>query len=277
MTADALPCQRDHVAYLARRGAHWILTVKGNQPSLHQQLAGLPWRLVPDADRHTTGGHGRREIRTLKILSVSTGIDFPHAAQAIQIRRRRRRLDEPERCTTETLYAITDLLTHQAKPIQPADWIRGHWTIENKVHWVRDVTYDEDRSQIHTGTDPQVMATLRNAAIGALASPAPPTSPPPTATTPATPTDYWPYSASPNDFAGALGPAPTFAPPMDRMSMRIEPMKNPKKCHSRVSESSHVSLSAMRDAPPATANHPVAFRVRPMNSVRCAGVNKATT
>jgi predicted transposase YbfD/YdcC len=166
ITADALHCQRDHAAYLAQRGAHWILTVKGNQPNLHQQLAGLPWWLVPDADRDTARGHGRREIHTLKILSVSTGIDFPHAAQAMQIRRRRRRLDQPKRFTTETVYAITDLLAHQAKPTQLAHGIRGHWSIENRVHWVRDVTYDEDRSQIRTGS--QVMATLRNAAIGAL-------------------------------------------------------------------------------------------------------------
>jgi predicted transposase YbfD/YdcC len=168
ITADALHCQRDHVAYLASRGAHWILTAKGNQPILHQQLADLLWRQVPDADRDTTRGHGRREIRTLKILSVSAGIEFPHAAQAIQIRRRRRRLDEPRRFTTETVYAITDLQAHQAEPWQLADWIRGHWSIENKTHWVRDVTYDEDRSQIRTGTGPQVMATIRNAAIGAL-------------------------------------------------------------------------------------------------------------
>src|SRR6266540_3412176 len=168
ITADALHCQRDHVAYLARRGAHWILTVKGNQPSLHQQLASLPWQLVPTADRDTTRGHGRREIRTLKILSVATGIDFPGAAQALQIQRRRRRLDEPRRLTTETVYAITDLQAHQAKPMHLADWIRGHWSIENKTHWVRDVTYDEDRSQIRTGTGPHVMATIRDAAIGAL-------------------------------------------------------------------------------------------------------------
>ncbi|BCB73636.1 hypothetical protein Pflav_000460 [Phytohabitans flavus] len=57
---------------------------------------------------------------------------------------------------------------HQAKPAQLAAWIRGHWSIENKIHWVRDVTYDEDRSQIRIGTGPQVMAALRNAAIGAL-------------------------------------------------------------------------------------------------------------
>ncbi|SIN14382.1 DDE_Tnp_1-associated [Micromonospora cremea] len=168
VTADALHCQRDHVAYLAERGAHWILTVKGNQPSLHAQLARLPWRAVPDAARDSDRGHGRREIRTLKILSISTGIDFPNAAQALQIRRRRRRLDQPKRFTTETVYAITDLLVHQAKPAQLATWLRGHWSIENKVHWVRDVTYDEDRSQIRTGTGPQVMAALRNAAIGAL-------------------------------------------------------------------------------------------------------------
>ncbi|GAB7040391.1 MULTISPECIES: ISAs1 family transposase [Catenuloplanes] len=134
---------------------------------MHKQLTRLPWKAVPDADRDDDRGHGRREIRTLKILTVSTGIDFPHAAQALQIRRRRR-LDEPKRFTTETVYAITDLHVHQAKPAQLAAWIRGHWSIENKIHWVRDVTYDEDRSQIRTGTGQQVMAALRNAAIGAL-------------------------------------------------------------------------------------------------------------
>jgi predicted transposase YbfD/YdcC len=168
VTADALHCQREHVAYLADRGAHWIITVKGNQPTLHAQLAALPWRAVPDGHRDTDRGHGRREIRTIKVLTLAGGIDFPHAAQAIQIRRRRRRIDQPKRWTTETVYAITDLLVHQAHPDHLAGWIRSHWSIENKVHWVRDVTYDEDRSQIRTGTGPQVMATLRNAAIGAL-------------------------------------------------------------------------------------------------------------
>ena len=57
---------------------------------------------------------------------------------------------------------------HQARPAQLAAWIRRHRYIENHIHWVRDVTYDEDRSQIRTGTGPQVMAALRNAAIGAL-------------------------------------------------------------------------------------------------------------
>jgi predicted transposase YbfD/YdcC len=168
ITADALRCQREHVTYLAERGAHWILTVKGNQLHLHAQLAALPWRAVPDATRDTTSGHGRREIRTLKVLTISTGIDFPHAAQALQIRRRRRRIDQPKRFTTETVYAITDLRVHKARPAQLAAWIRGHWAIENKIPRVRDVTYDEDRSQVRTGTGPEVMAAMRNSVIGAL-------------------------------------------------------------------------------------------------------------
>jgi predicted transposase YbfD/YdcC len=168
ITVDALHCQRDHATYLHQRGADWILTVKANQPSLHAQLAGLPWPAVPDATRDTDRGHGRREIRTLKILTVAAGIGFPHAAQALQIRRRRHRLDQPRRFTTETVYAITSLHVYQATPAQLAGWIRRHWHIENKIHYVRDVTYDEDRSQIRTGTGPEVMAALRNAAIGAL-------------------------------------------------------------------------------------------------------------
>jgi hypothetical protein len=63
------------------------------------------------------------------------------------------------------VYAITDLPPHQARPDQLAAWIRGHWQIENGLHWVRDVTFAEDLSQIRTGNAPQVMAALRNLAI----------------------------------------------------------------------------------------------------------------
>jgi hypothetical protein len=192
--ADALHCQCDHVAYLAARRAHWILTIKGNQPSLRQLLAGLPWWLVPDADRDITGGHGRREIRTLKILSVSTVIDFPNAVQALQIRRRSR-LHEPRRFTTETVYAITDLQVHQAKPTQLADWIRGRWSIENKIHWsaTSPTTKTGPKSAPATArTSWPPSATPPSAPCD---SPGSPTSPPPDAITPATPTAHWRYSA----------------------------------------------------------------------------------
>jgi hypothetical protein len=56
----------------------------------------------------------------------------------------------------------------QASPARLADLIRGHWTIENGLHYVRHVTLAEDASQVRAGTAPQVMACLRNLAIGAL-------------------------------------------------------------------------------------------------------------
>lgn len=169
VTADALHTQREHVTALHARGAHWVLTVKGNQPRLRRQLAGLPWREVAEGHRSAETGHGRREIRVLKVLTIAAGIEFPHARQAVQVIRRTRpvsaRTGRKGRWRTETVYAITDLGPHQARPDELASWIRGHWQIENGLHWVRDVTYAEDLSQIRTGAGPQVMASLRNLAI----------------------------------------------------------------------------------------------------------------
>lgn len=76
-TADALHTQREHVTDLYARGAHWVLTVKGNQPRLRRQLAELPWREVSEGHRSVETGHGRREIRVLKVVTIAAGIAFP--------------------------------------------------------------------------------------------------------------------------------------------------------------------------------------------------------
>ena len=208
ITADAMHAQRAHAEYLAgQRGAHYLLTVKRNQPGLHAQLAGLPWRQVPAADNRADAGHGRAERRTLKVTAVAAGLAFPHAAQAIQIVRRRRPLREnSKKWSTETVYAVTSLTVTQASPAQLAGILRGHWSIEDRLHWVRDVTYDEDRSQVRTRNGPRVMASLRNLAITILRltgrnqhrrRPAPPRTPALQATT----NDH---AVLANDFAGAL-------------------------------------------------------------------------
>jgi predicted transposase YbfD/YdcC len=168
VTADAMHCQKDHADYLVlQRGAHYILTVKGNQPALHHQLRTLPWKEVPVGHTSTSRGHGRVEKRALKVVTISAGILFPHAVQALQITRKTRRLND-KKWRTEVVYAITSLTATQATNAQLAAWIRGHWCIENRLHWVRDVTFDEDRSQIRTANGPRVMATLRNLAISLL-------------------------------------------------------------------------------------------------------------
>ncbi len=167
VTADALHAQKSHAHYLVeKRSAHYLLTVKNNQPTLRAQLAALPWIDVPSFITREKG-HGRTEERTHKVVTVTAGISFPHAQQVLQITRRSRRPGK-KKWATETVYALTDLPARQAGPHQLAAWIRGHWHIENKLHWVRDVTYQEDDSQIRTGHGPQVMASLRNLAITIL-------------------------------------------------------------------------------------------------------------
>ena len=167
VTADALHCQRETAESIIAGGGHYILTVKANQPSLRRQLKSLPWKQIPILHSGTERGHGRTEKRSLKATEIAAGIRFPHAVQVLQLTR-----TVTDRKTgkqhTEVVYAITSLSVADATALQVADWLRGHWHIEDRLHWVRDVTYDEDRSQIRTGSGPHVMATLRNTAIGLL-------------------------------------------------------------------------------------------------------------
>jgi predicted transposase YbfD/YdcC len=165
VTADALHTQRAHVDYLHRRHAHWVFTVKGNQPTLLTQLRNLPWQDIPAV--HVTVGkaHGRVEHRQVKLTAVTAGIGFPRARLAAQITRTRRRTGTTGKPGREVAYIITDLDYRNVTAAQLADLVRGHWTIENRLHWVRDVTLGEDLSQIRTGSGPQVMAGLRNLAV----------------------------------------------------------------------------------------------------------------
>lgn len=167
ITADALHCQRDTAEYITGRGAHYILTVKDNQPTLRKKLKSLPWKQIPVLDRKTEHGHGRTTTRTLKAAEIAEGIGFPGAVQVLQLTRTATD-DKTGKKHTEVVYAVTSLSVADAKPAQIAAWLRGHWAIENRLHWVRDVTYSEDHSQIRTEGGPQVMATLRNTGISIL-------------------------------------------------------------------------------------------------------------
>jgi len=168
ITADALHAQREHAEYLHKRGAHYVLSVKGNQPGLRKQLASLPWSDVPDGFTETDNTHGRRVRRTYKVVTIPAGILFPHAAQAVRIVRTRKRKHSTKKATRETVYAVTSLTAEQAQPAELAAYIRGHWRVENKLHWVRDVSMGEDLSRVRTGGGPRMMASLRNLALSIL-------------------------------------------------------------------------------------------------------------
>jgi predicted transposase YbfD/YdcC len=166
VTADALHTHPDAAEFLvAGKQAHYLFTVKANQPTLLARCQRLPWHRVPVLDTTRDQAHGRIEQRTLKAVTVGH-FGFPHTAQVLQVTRKTRAL-RTRRWRTMTVYAVTSLAFAQARPAQLADLIRGHWAIE-AVHHVRDVTFAEDTSQVRTGAGPSVMACLRNLVIGVL-------------------------------------------------------------------------------------------------------------
>lgn len=167
VTADALHTQRSHAHYLHRHGGHYVFTVKRNQPSLHERLAALPWAQVPIGHVSLERGHGRTEHRTVQLISaVHPRLGFPHARLAARIVRTRTTSAGVR--TREVVYAISDLSAEQADAARIGELVRGHWVIENQLHWIRDVTLGEDAHQLRTGTAPQAMATLRNTALALL-------------------------------------------------------------------------------------------------------------
>ncbi|MBL8932361.1 MAG: ISAs1 family transposase [Kineosporiaceae bacterium] len=164
ITVDAMHTQTDTATAIVAAGGDYVFTVKGNQPTLYAQLKALPWKDVP-SHSHVQKGHGRRAHRAIKVLTAPAWIAFAGATQVAQIRRTVTRKGKK---TVEVVYVITSADHIAAPPPVLAAWVQSHWGIENRSHWVRDVTFDEDRSQIRTGNAPHVMACLRNTAISLL-------------------------------------------------------------------------------------------------------------
>lgn len=164
VTLDAMHTQADTATVITGAGGDYLFTVKANMPTLHQKLKKLPWKDVPAYTAATTD-RGRRVTRTIKVADVPDWIEFPDAAQVAQLRRT---VTGKGPKTVEVVYLITSANHKDAPPQRLATWAQGHWGIENRLHWVRDVTFDEDASQVRTGQAPRVMASCRNFAIGIL-------------------------------------------------------------------------------------------------------------
>lgn len=176
LTGDALFCQRTLCQQVRAAGGDDLLLVKENQPALYQDIqllfdppAGIAWR--PLTDRRTTRtidtGHGRRpEIRELTASTDLTAyLQWPGVAQVFRIKRTWRVHGQPKRARH---YGITSLSPERSAPDRLLARKRGHWAIEHRLHWRKDVTFGEDASLIHAGQGPTVMALLRDAAISLL-------------------------------------------------------------------------------------------------------------
>jgi predicted transposase YbfD/YdcC len=171
-TMDALLTQRRLAEQIDAQGGYYLMVVKRNQRRLYEDLAlffELPGIAADqeqaDSVRTVSKGHGRLETRTLECSTAGADyLDWPGIGQIVR-RRCERLVIKSGKCSVEVSYGLTNLKPDEAGAAQLEALWRGHWTIENRKHYVRDVTLGEDRGQAHRGNTPQALASLRNALI----------------------------------------------------------------------------------------------------------------
>jgi predicted transposase YbfD/YdcC len=168
VTADAMHTQKNAARLVVGKKGHYIFGVKENQPKLWNAAVDAGDGIDLDHPEHETcdRAHGRIDRHRVWSAPVPSTITFPHARTFIIVERESSTLDDV-RVSIETRFYVTDLTEADACVEHLLRLVRGHWAIES-LHWVRDNTFDEDRSQVRTGTLPRVLATLRNLAIGII-------------------------------------------------------------------------------------------------------------
>lgn len=179
-TFDAGLSHRALAQQIIDQQGHYLMLIKRNHRDLYEHLrvwfdppSSLAWLPcdgpIPIRQAQTVDkGHGRVEVRTLlSRADIAPTLPWPHAAQALRRTCHRRDL-KTGKVSVETTYGVTSLTAAEATPQQVEHLWRAHWTIENRSHYVRDVTLAEDKGQVHVGHAPEVLASLRNALLALL-------------------------------------------------------------------------------------------------------------
>jgi predicted transposase YbfD/YdcC len=168
LTLDALHTMKKTARLITGPlNAHYTLMLKGNQPlalqAAQRLLSGTDTEFVNSTGVDEDRGHGRTERRTLRVAACDDTV-FPGARQVFRLRRDTGGLDGV-RTSKEIIYGIVSLSAEEAGPQHLNAYARGHWTVENRLHWTRDVTFHEDDSQLRTGTAPRAAASFRNLSL----------------------------------------------------------------------------------------------------------------
>jgi predicted transposase YbfD/YdcC len=175
VTGDARYCQRTLCAQIRQAKGHYLFVIKLNQPELLEEVTLL--FAQPPPGEHFTTAHSRRtqrerhEVRTLTasaaLADYLTEVGWAGAQQVLRLESRvtHRRGVRAGQATRLVRYFLTSLGA-QVPARQLLRLIREHWHIENRLHYVRDVTLGEDASQVRSGAAPEVLAALRNAVLG---------------------------------------------------------------------------------------------------------------
>jgi predicted transposase YbfD/YdcC len=179
VVGDALHTQRALSIQIVQQGGDYLWVVKGNQPETQEAIAHLfepqvcPPATSPiptDFQTITTYsyGHGRQERRTLTTSAMLKDyLDWPHLEQVFKLDYRAVDPNTGE-IHQETVYGLTSLSPEQADPARLLDLKRGYWGIENKLHYRRDVSLNEDRCRLKTGHAPRTMAIINNLALALI-------------------------------------------------------------------------------------------------------------
>ncbi len=167
-TADALHTQKDFMRCVDALGGKTVLTVKNNHPTLYADLSTYFADLHASFEQCSTLDlhRGRIEKRSIRVSTEMNSYlaDWPLIEQVAELTRTVT-VRKTGKTSQEVVYLITALTPQEADPHRLLELVRGHWGIENSSHYVRDVTFQEDRSQLRSGQAPQIMAALRNLAI----------------------------------------------------------------------------------------------------------------
>ena len=169
ITTDALLTPRTLAAYLLEHDAHYVFTVKDNQPTLLADIRLIfEGRAQPDFRESLTLAHGRIEQRAIWTTTrLNAYLNFPGVGQAFVIERHTV-AKKTGKTSTETVYGLTDHPPDRADAAATLACNRGHWTIENSCHDILDWNWDEDRCTLRTGHGPPNLTALRRFAIGAI-------------------------------------------------------------------------------------------------------------
>jgi predicted transposase YbfD/YdcC len=168
VTVDAAHTQFKTAISLRKRGIDYVMNVKMNQPKLFKTLFATCIVLMQETDGHMVEERSHGRIKRWTVWTTSAeGIRFPFARTIAVIRRDEFDLDGTP-LTKEFAYVITSLHKDRAAPAAIHTYVRQHWGIENRVHYVRDTTWREDACQTHVGNGPRNLAILRNLALSLL-------------------------------------------------------------------------------------------------------------
>jgi predicted transposase YbfD/YdcC len=170
ITADALHTRPVLCRQILAQGGDYLLIAKENQPSLRSDIALLfsespvPW-LPEEQIRQVSKGHGRLEVRHLRVSHQLNDYLMPHWPAVAQVFQLERHVVRRQRTTTELTYGLTSLPATAAPPSRLLQLLRHHWHIENRLHWRRDTRLGEDACRVRSGRAPYTLAALNNAVL----------------------------------------------------------------------------------------------------------------